>query len=264
MAPEIDEDGGVRSVVTVGRDITESRHAEMRLAAYSTRMQEMARRLVQAQETERYNIAADLHDLLGQNLTAIGINLDIVRSELPSDVPSRVSARLGRMKSLVDETIESVRIALKDLRPHTLEEYGLAAALHGYANHFESDRKFSVTVSTRGPERRMAAAVELALYRIVQEAVANAARHSGTQSAKVDLCNDPGRLRLLIEDAGRGFRTDVERRSRTRSLGLMLMQERADAVGAVLSVESAPGHGTRIVVEMTGKALDWTRDGDEA
>lgn len=264
VAPEIDEQGSIRSVVTVGRDITESRHAEMRLAAYSTRMQEMARRLVQAQESERFAIAGDLHDLLGQNITAIGINLDIVRSELPPDVPPHVHARLGRMKSLVDETIESVRIALKDLRPHTLEEYGLVAALHNYANHFQSDRKFSVAVSTRGPERRMPPPVELALYRVVQEAVANAARHSGAQSVRVDLSTDGAHLRLVIEDSGRGFRTDVERRSRTRSLGLMLMQERADAVGAVLSVESAPGHGTRIVVEMTGKALEWTREGNEA
>lgn len=244
-----------RHVVALGRDITESRHAELRLAAYSTRMQEMARRLVQAQENERYSIAADLHDLLGQNLTALGINLDIVRAELP-DAPVQVLARLGRMKALVDETVESVRIALKDLRPHTLEEYGLAAALHAYANHFESDRNFNVTVSTRGPERRMDAAVELALFRIVQEAVANAERHSGARSARVDLANEPGLLRLLIEDAGRGFRTDVERRSRTRSLGLMLMQERADAAGAALLVDSAPGRGTRIVVEVSGKALE--------
>lgn len=252
--------GAPRQVVAVGRDITESRHAEMRLAAYSTRMQEMARRLVQAQENERYSIAADLHDLLGQNLTAIGINLDIVRAELP-DAPAKVLARLGRMKALVDETVESVRIALKDLRPHTLEEYGLAAALHSYANYFESDRNFTVVVSTRGPERRMEPAVELALYRIVQEAVANAARHSGAQSASVCLSNEPGLLRLVVEDGGRGFRTDVERRTRTRSLGLMLMQERADAAGAALLVDSAPGRGTRIVVEVSGKALEHGRGG---
>jgi PAS domain S-box-containing protein len=261
VAPEIDDAGVVRSVVTVARDITESRHAELRLAAYSTRMQEMARRLVQAHEAERYNIAGDLHDLLGQNLTALGINLDIVRSELPADVPAHLATRLARMKSLVDETIESVRIALKDLRPHTLEEYGLVAGLHSYANHFCNDRQFSVAVSTHGPERRMTPAVELALFRIVQEAVANAARHSGAPSVRVELNSETDRMRLVIEDDGRGFRTDVERRTRTRSLGLMLMQERADAAGVSLSVESSPGCGTRICVEVSGKALEWNRDG---
>lgn len=261
VAPEIDDSGVVRSVVTVARDITEGRHAELRLASYSTRMQEMARRLVQAHEAERYNIAGDLHDLLGQNLTALGINLDIVRSELPKDVPAHLTTRLARMKSLVDETIESVRTALKELRPHTLEEYGLVAGLHSYANHFCQDRQFSVAVTTQGPERRMTPAVELALFRIVQEAVANAARHSGAQSVRVELNSEADRLRLVIEDDGRGFRTDVERRTRTRSLGLMLMQERADAAGVALAVESSPGSGTRIVVEVTGKALEWNRNG---
>jgi len=261
VAPELDADGQVRSVVTVARDITERRHAELRLAAYSTRMQEMARRLVQAHEAERYNIAGDLHDLLGQNLTALGINLDIVRSELPASVPAHLANRLGRMKSLVDETIESVRTALKDLRPHTLEEYGLVAGLHSYASHFCSDRQFSVAVSTRGPERRMAPDVELALFRIVQEAVANAARHSGAQSVRVELNSEVDRLSLVIEDDGRGFRTDVERRLRTRSLGIMLMQERADAVGVALVVESSPGRGTRIAVEVVGKPLEWKQDG---
>jgi signal transduction histidine kinase len=261
VAPEVDQGGMVKSVVTVSRDITESRLAELRLAAYSIRMQEMARRLVQAHEDERYNIAGDLHDLLGQNLTALGINLDIVRSELPPEVPEHLTARLGRMKSLVDETIESVRTALKDLRPHTLEEYGLVAGLHSYAGHFCQDRQFVVAVTTRGHERRMAPEVELALFRIVQEAVANAARHSGAQSVRVELDSEADHLKLVIEDDGRGFRTDVERRSRTRSLGLMLMQERADAVGVMLTVDSSPGCGTRIVVEVSGKALQWRRDG---
>jgi PAS domain S-box-containing protein len=255
VVPEIDKSGRVGSVVTVARDITESRHAELRLAAYSMRMQEMARRLVQAQEAERHNLAGDLHDLLGQNLTALGINLDIVRSELPSTAPAHVTARLARMKALTDETIESVRIALKELHPHTLQEYGLVAAMHSYANHFHGDRQFTVTVSARGPERRMSPAVELALFRITQEAVANAARHSGAQAARVELTSEPARLSLIIEDDGRGFRTDVERRQRTRSLGLMLMQERADAAGVSLNVESSPGSGTRVVVEVTGKAL---------
>lgn len=261
VAPEVDESGLVRSVVTVARDITESRHAELRLAAYSTRMQEMARRLVQAHEDERYSIAGDLHDLLGQNLTALGINLDIVRSELPPGAPEHLVTRLGRMKSLVDETIESVRTALKDLRPHTLEEYGLVAGLHSYASHFCRDRQFAVAVTTRGHERRMAPDVELALFRIVQEAVANAARHSGAQAVRVELSSEADRLRLVIEDDGRGFRTDVERRLRTRSLGLMLMQERADAVGVILTVDSSPGCGTRVVVDVSGKALEWRRDG---
>ena len=98
--------------------------------------------------------------------------------------------------------------------------------------------------------------VELALFRIVQEAVANAAKHSGADAARVELISEPAKLSVVVQDEGCGFRTDVERRSGTRSIGLMLMQERADAIGAVLTVDSSPGHGTRVMVEMTGLVLE--------
>ena len=101
----------------------------------------------------------------------------------------------------------------------------------------------------------MAAEVELALFRIVQEAVANASRHSGANAARVDLASEAGRIRLLVEDDGRGFRTDVERRVGTRSIGLMLMQERADAIGATLTIDSAPGAGTRVAVDVAVPGL---------
>jgi len=255
VSPDIGEDGRVRRVLTVARDMTESRQAARQLEAYSRRLQEMARRMVQAQEAERYEIAGDLHDLLGQNLTALGINLDIVRYELPEGTSPQIVTRMVRMKAIVDETIESVRVALKELRPPSLDDYGLVAALHSFANHFTQDRQFSVAVGTRGPEARMAPEVELALFRIVQEAVANASRHSGAKAVRVELESEPGRLRLVVQDDGRGFRTDVERRAGTRSIGLMLMQERADAIGANLIIESAPGTGTRVAVEMVVTGL---------
>jgi len=255
VSPEMAEDGWVKRVVTVARDMTESRQAARQLEAYSRRLQEMARRMVQAQEAERYEIAGDLHDLLGQNLTALGINLDIVRYELPESTSPQIVTRMVRMKAIVDETIESVRVALKELRPPSLDDYGLVAALHSFANHFTQDRQFSVAVGTRGPEARMAPEVELALFRIVQEAVANASRHSGANAVRVELESEPGRLRLVVQDDGRGFRTDVERRAGTRSIGLMLMQERADAIGANLIIESAPGTGTRVAVEMAVTGL---------
>jgi len=255
ISPDIGKDGQVTRVLTVARDMTESRQAARQLEAYSRRLQEMARRMVQAQEAERHEIAGDLHDLLGQNLTALGINLDIVRYELPEGTSPQIVARMVRMKTIVDETIESVRVALKELRPPSLDDYGLVAALHSFANHFTQDRQFSVAVGTRGPEVRMAPEAELALFRIVQEAVANAARHSGANAVRVELESEPGSLRLVVQDDGRGFRTDVERRAGTRSIGLMLMQERADAIGANLIIESAPGTGTRVVVEMAVTGL---------
>ena len=261
VSPDIGDDGGVRRVLTVARDMTESRQAARQLEAYSRRLQEMARRMVQAQEAERHDIAGDLHDLLGQNLTALGINLDIVRYELPGGTSPQIVARMARMKAIVDETIESVRVALKELRPPSLDDYGLVAALHSFANHFTQDRQFSVAVGTRGPEERMAPEVELALFRIVQEAVANAARHSGANAVRVELESEPGRLRLVVQDDGRGFRTDVERRAGTRSIGLMLMQERADAIGANLIIDSAPGAGTRVAVEMAVTGLQRGKHG---
>jgi PAS domain S-box-containing protein len=254
--PEFDADGGVRSVVALSRDITEQEQIAHRLGEQSKRVRAVSRRLVEIQEAERRRLSAELHDLLGQNLTALGINLDIVHGELPSMLPATVTDRVMRMRAIVGEMVDTVRMVVSDLRPASLDSYGLAGALHSYAQIVSDRTRFEVRISSHGTELRLEPEVELALFRIAQEALQNAAKHSGTTAAHIELCGEPEVVRMVVSDDGCGFRTDVERRINFRGFGLMLMQERADAIGATLSTETEPGHGTRVIVEMARADVD--------
>lgn len=254
--PEYAPDGSVRGVVSVARDISEQDKISLQLAQQSRRLRAVSRRLVEIQEAERRRLSGELHDLLGQNLTALGINLDIVKGQLPASVEPAVVERVAGMRTIVGEMVDTVRMVLSDLRPASLDNYGLAGALHSYAQVFSERNRFDVRIVTNGEELSLDPEPALSLFRIAQEALQNAAKHSGAAGALVELTGESGLLRLVIADSGCGFRTDVERRGNYRGYGLILMQERADAIGATLKTESRPGEGTRVIVEMVGTDAD--------
>ena len=206
-------------------------------------------RLVVAQESERRRLAEGLHDLIGQNLTALGIDLTALKQGLESGHDRASGARIDAMRALVERTIDAIRGVMADLRPPELEEFGLAPALRWYAAEFSGRTGLRASVSWPG-ERRLASEIELVLFRIAQEALTNAAKHSGGTSVQVSLGEADGRIRLSVEDDGGGFTDPVGARSARRGgWGLPTMRERAEAHGGTLRVEF-PGRGTRLVVEM--------------
>jgi two-component system sensor histidine kinase UhpB len=150
----------------------------------------------------------------------------------------------------VETTIESIRGVMTDLRPPALEEYGLAPALRWYAGEFAERTGMKAVLNVTGSGRRLPRATELALFRIAQEALTNAAKHSGGTTAHVSLAQDGGAIRLTVEDDGRGFKDPVGARSARRGgWGLPAMRERAEAHGATLRIEF-PGSGTRLIVDL--------------
>ncbi|MSP96452.1 MAG: PAS domain S-box protein [Betaproteobacteria bacterium] len=200
--PEFAPDGSVRGVVSVARDITAQEKIAQQLAQQSRRLRAVSRRLVEIQEAERRRLSGELHDLLGQNLTALGINLDIVRGELPPALPAALTQRVTSMRAIVGEMVDTVRMVVSDLRPASLDNYGLAGALHSYAQVFTERTRFEVRIAARGSEVRLGSEVELALFRIAQEALQNAAKHSGAQGAHIELIGEPGVVRMIIADDG--------------------------------------------------------------
>lgn len=218
---------------------------------YAGDVRRLMDRLVVTQESERRRLADDLHDLIGQNLTALGIDLAAVSQRLQGcGADPAVGARIEAMKSLVEKTILCVRGVMTDLRPPALEEYGLAPALRSYANEFAERTGMKASVLTEGPDRRLSRDAELALFRIVQEALTNAAKHSGGTAVRISIAEERGRVELTIEDDGRGFTDPVGARSERRGgWGLPAMRERAEAHGGTLRIEF-PGCGTRLVVEL--------------
>jgi PAS domain S-box-containing protein len=232
------------------RDVSREQWAEQELRRYTDELRAMARRLVAVQEAERGSLASGLHDLVGQKLTALNINLNIVKSQLPADRESLTNSRLDESLALVDETIESIRDVMGALRPAVLDDYGLAAGLRWYAEHFTKRTGVATVVAEESAACRMPGSMEEAFFRIVQEALANVAKYAKASKATISLHATARAAHLTIVDDGCGFdATAVHRATPDSGWGLMIMRERAAAVGAKLQVTSERGKGTTVAVE---------------
>jgi len=221
------------------------------VSEHRERLRALAARLAEVEETERRRLARELHDRVGQNLTALNLNLNVARSQLPAEVTAKVGGRLEDAVNLVAATAECIRDVMGELRPPVLDDYGLLAALRWYGEQLSA--RTGVAVFVRGEEAapRLAPAVETALFRIAQEALTNVARHAQAGKAAVVLRPGPRRVRLTIADDGIGFDPHAPLRpGGPRGWGLINIQERAEAVGGRLRLESAPGRGTRLTVEV--------------
>lgn len=240
---------GASGIAGFAVDVTARVDAEEKARRYGEDVRSLVNRLVQAQEAERRRVADELHDLIGQNLTALGIDLQGLKQRLQSGGDMIAGPRLDAMAALVETTIDAIRGVMTDLRPAALEEFGLVPALRWYASVFSQRTGIKVTAHVSGPALRLSRDAELALFRIVQEALTNVAKHSGAGSVKVVIRYGEGVL-LTVEDDGHGFADAAGARSAKRGgFGLTTMRERAEAYGGGLRVEF-PGRGTRVVVEM--------------
>ncbi len=232
-------------------DISRRRRAEDEARRYAQRLKAMSQRAVEGQEAERRRIAHELHDRVGQTLTALNLNLNIIKGRIAPAADSVVCARLEDSLKLVEATVENIRGVIADLRPAVLDDYGLAAALHWYAEQYSERAGVAVRVIGHDPQPRLASTVEATLFRIAQESLTNVAKHAGARNAKVVLETRDGRFHLSVLDDGGGFDpAQLRPPNNHHGWGLMIMRERAEAVGGVLHVQSAPGQGTRVTVEL--------------
>jgi two-component system sensor histidine kinase UhpB len=236
-------EAGGRPVKILGAcvDVTEQRHSERALRQAAQDLHALTRRLVQAEELERRRIARELHDRVGQNLSALNINLDIVLRQL-EDAQSR--RRLEDSLALVDATLQSIENVMADLRPPLLDEYGLGAALAWYAEEYAQRTGIAVSVdNAHDAARALRPEAAVALFRIAQEALNNSAKHSAAKRIRVLLEDEEDAIVLSISDDGRGFAAEQAPRGRW---GMTTMRERAEAAGGRLSVESSLGNGTTV------------------
>jgi PAS domain S-box-containing protein len=212
------------------------------------RLQSLSRRLVEIQESERSYIARELHDETSQALTAVKFGLRLLEQEV--DHPESLLKRVADLKQLTDKILEELHRLAMDLRPASLDHLGLLAALEQLVKSTCDRYKLDVHFKTQGFSRedRFPDYMETSMYRIVQEALTNAVRHAGASNVDVILEFLDGKAVVIIEDDGAGFDTAAIRKS--GHLGLLGMQERAQAMGGTLLVESRPGGGTTVVVEV--------------
>ena len=211
----------------------------------------LRRQLALAEEGERRRLARELHDQLGQSLTALALGLDRTRRLMPADAPA--IAPLDQLSELTGSMTRAVRYLTLELRPPELDDVGLASAMDTYVEQWSARYGIAAEVaSSVVPDREALVEVDSTLYRMLQEALTNVAKHAGARHVSVILEERDGLLRLVVEDDGRGFDVEsTQRRARLEGrLGLAGLGERAALVGGTLTIESSPGSGTTLYVKL--------------
>ncbi|RME85499.1 MAG: HAMP domain-containing protein [Caldilineae bacterium] len=234
-------------------DLESSRQALWEKEAARTRLLEQ---LITAQEEERKRIARELHDGVGQSLTSLIVGMKLAHQV---ENGAAMEEHLAELRRFATATLEQVRLLSRQLRPSVLDDLGLSAALERYCEEFEQLYPgIMVDVHCDLPER-LPPPVETSLYRIIQEAMTNAARHSGCSTISVLVLRRNGSVQAIIEDDGRGF-DPAQARREGRSVGIHGMAERAELVGGHMDIESS-SDGTTVYVEVP---VEEPRDGADS
>jgi PAS domain S-box-containing protein len=227
------------------RNITERKQAEAKRKEYSRKLQVLSRRLVEAQETERRNIARELHDEIGQALTVMQLNLQAM---LQSPGADALTPRLNESLKVVERVLEQVQDISLDLRPSILDDLGLEPALRWYTDRQAALVELKVEFHADRLEQRLDPVIETECFRVAQEALTNVVRHAQAKVVTVELRKEEGQLHLCVRDDGIGFDVAAIREKAVHgaSLGLLSMEERAALAGGGLEFKSTPGQGTDV------------------
>jgi len=233
---------GLRGTV---QDITDRKEAEESLKLY-------ARRLIALEEDLRKRISRELHDDVGQELTALALNLAHLARNLPDESREKLQTTMDDSRMLTKEISRSVRNLMAELRPAQLDEYGLASAIRSYGSQFSQRTGIAVVAQVAPQFPRLNSKKEVALFRITQEALNNISKHALASNVRISLLDDGATIRLTITDDGKGFLLKGTRSNPTGSgWGLTIMRERAELIGGRFWLESALGEGTSIAIEIT-------------
>ena len=227
------------------RNITERKQAEAKRKEYNRKLQVLSRRLVEAQETERRNIARELHDEIGQALTVMQLNLQAM---LQSPGADALTPRLNESLKVVERVLEQVQDISLDLRPSILDDLGLEPALRWYTDRQAALVELKVEFHADRLEQRLDPVIETECFRVAQEALTNVVRHAQAKVVTVVLRKEDGQLHLCVRDDGIGFDVAAIREKAVHgaSLGLLSMEERAALAGGGLEFKSTPGQGTDV------------------
>ncbi|HYR23711.1 MAG TPA: PAS domain S-box protein [Chthoniobacterales bacterium] len=240
-APLRDEHGNIVKWFGSSVDIEDRKRAEKDLEEANRQLKLLSRRRVKVQEEERRHLARELHDEIGQALTAAKINLQAAMEE--SD-PAK-SKRIQETAAILERLLGQVRQISLNLRPAMLDDLGLVPALRSLLDELGRRASVAVRFSAKNIPENLDPEIQTTCFRIAQEAITNAVRHAGATQIDVDLRREDGSFRLQVHDDGRGFEMPSPQ-SQTIGLGLLGMKERAALVGGRTKITSAPGEGTTV------------------
>jgi PAS domain S-box-containing protein len=246
-SPFLDADGKHLGTLGMFSDITDRKLAEAKLRESSEALEVLFWRLLEVQESERRFVARELHDEIGQILTAVSINLHATKNLTTTDARKRLDECL----SIVDRAIQQVRSMSLELRPSMLDDLGLDAALRWYADRQSQRTGVAIQLSVHIPVR-LPPEIETTCFRIVQEALANTFEHAAAKHVWVAIDRQPELVELVIQDDGVGFDVEAarERFAAGVNIGLLGMHERVRLLGGEMVIESAPAEGTEIRLQI--------------
>jgi signal transduction histidine kinase len=235
-------------VLVINSDITERKRGEESLVLQKEQLRALAERLQWVREEDRKLVARDLHDQIGQILTAIKMDLTWMTRHLPES-QDKVLARLAESIQSINDGVKVVRTICSGLRPGVLDDLGLAAAIEWQASEFASRNGVHCEVVVPPVDLHLDGDRATATFRIFQECLTNVIRHAQAKSVRVALCQEEENILLVVEDDGIGF-CESDLSNTVGSLGLLGMKERAQFCGGDVLISSSPGNGTRVTVRV--------------
>jgi hypothetical protein len=256
--PIFDKDEKVKRVAVFSRDITEQKMAEIELHRSNEilykeheKRKQLSRDLINLLEKDRHNFAMELHDQVGQTLTTLKMDLEMAIEKMGS--ASEMMERLESARRKAVASIREVKGIAAGLRPSVLDDLGLVAAVNELCENLRRQGRLDLHLFTKNIPVRMNHETELAAYRIIQEGLTNAMKHSGASEVFINLVGRGSSIFIGVEDNGTGFNLDEVMRSvrgNRRALGLLIMEERAVQLGGRFSVEPGLGQGTHLSAEI--------------
>jgi signal transduction histidine kinase len=239
---------------SVEESLRTSEQTSSQLLEKSRRMQEelrlLSRRMLSAQEDERKNISRELHDVIAQMLTGINVRLSSLKTKTATSTRD-LQKKIEVTQRLVEKSVDIIHRFARDLRPAVLDDLGLIPAMRSYLKHFTEQTGIRTSFTASAEVEKLDGTSRTALYRIAQEALTNVSRHAKASVVKVSIRLRQNRVCMEIQDDGRGFQVeDAAAIQHSKRLGLLGMRERAEMVGGVFCVDSAPGKPTTVHVEI--------------
>lgn len=257
----LDADGNFVACRTALSDNSVRKQLEHERSTHSARLADLSRHMVDVQENERRKLAGELHDRASPNLAALQLTLSNIARALPPGVLKELEPLLDDAEALLLDTTTGIRDICTDLRPATLDYAGLIPALQDYAQQFSHRTGIAVHMKTDAFDAQLPPNIQSLLFRIVQEALTNCAKHAQAGTINVELTNTPARVEMRITDDGVGFELQqLGETGNTPGLGLITMKERAEFAGGRFTINSHPSKGTEITVTFDNYTVNaqWT------
>ena len=247
----INKEGLRTYVVSVVQDISFRKTAEEKIRQSENQLRALASQLMEGHEQERKFIARELHDEVGQSLSAMRFNLSLLEKELSSNINTELKFRIAETNKILETVLSQVHAMSMNLHPSILDDLGLLPAIKEYINQFMKRTKLNVVFQSN-LDKRQNPEIEINLYRVLQETLTNITKHSQAKNVRIYLNLEQSTVKLIIQDDGKGFnRKDVLNIKKTnRGMGLRSMQERITYLGGDMDIISSPGKGTKIDINI--------------